>query len=557
MKIYLVLVSLIALMISGPQAFALATAATATSTETTAPTTAPLPADPQERDTPRGTLKGFLTAVAGEKYDEAAQYMDLSALSRTQRARGAVFAQNLQKLLDRKGWLEPEGSLSADPEGHKDDGLEEGIDYAGQLRLKSGDVPIELQRITTKDNVKIWVFSANFVEKIPELSLNLEAAPVDKLMIGALETFKVQGAPIGHWGSMLVLYVFAYLISGFFVRVFIRLARNILRRKTAESATPSERNLIDAFETPLRLYATIWIAALSALFLGLSVIVRNFFTPLAMMIGWIAVGLFLWRLADLAVSMVERRMANRGRYSMTSLLAFARRAAKFVFILIVIIMILNSWGVNVTAGLAALGIGGIALALGAQKTLENFIGSLSIIADQPFHVGDFCKIGDVSGTVEDIGMRSTRLRTNDRTIVTIPNGDLSTQRIENFARRTRFLLNRTIILRYDSKPAQIKKFVEVSTEIFKMQEKIVKEGTMVRFLGFTSTGYQIQLWANVGTSSFDEFMAIQSDITMKVIDAAWECGLYFAIPSQTFLPAKDQTGLPADKDETENLRTIE
>lgn len=514
-------------------------------------------ADPLERETPRGAMKGFMTSVAEENYDEASQYMDMSGLSRSQQARGSVMAQNLQRLLDRQGWVTPEGNLSAEPEGDKEDGLEPDTDSAGQLRSKAGDVPIILHRITDENGAKIWKFSADFVEQIPTLASNLEAAPIDTLMVGSLGTFKIHGAPIGHWIGMLGLYVFAYLISGFIVRGFIRVTRRIFRRKVRDNATPSERHLIDEFETPLRLYAMVWIAGLSGVFLGLSVIVRHFFMPIAIMIAWAAIGMFLWRLVDLLVSVTERRMASRGRYNMTSMLAFARRAAKFVFVVLVIILILSSWGVDVTAGLAALGIGGIALALGAQKTLENFIGSLSIVADQPFHVGDFCKIGDVSGTVEDIGMRSTRLRTNDRTLVTIPNGDLSTQRIENFARRSRFLINKTFTLRYDSKSAQIKKFIADCTEIFNTHDKVVKEGTMVRFLGHSLNGYDVQLWANVETGDFNDFLATQADICLKIIDAAWDNGLYFAIPSQTFLPARDQTGGLTIEASPDTLRNIE
>ncbi len=520
----------------------------ASKTEEATTETPAVETDPLERDTPRGTLKGFLASVSEENFEQASQYLDLSGLSRAQQARGSVIAQNLQRLLDRQGWMLPDGSLSVSPEGNKEDELEANFDRVAALRTKNGEIPIEVQRITTKDNKQIWLFASSFVDQIPELSSTLEEAPIDKIMLGGLQSFKIHGASLGHWIVMLGLYIIAYLISGYIVRAFIRLVRRVFRGQH-DATTPSERHLIDVFETPLRLYTMVWIAALTAVFLGISVIVRHTFMPIAMVLAWVAIGLFFWRLVDLLVSVYERRMARHGRYNMTSMLSFVRRAAKFVFVIIVAIMILSSLGVDVTAGLAALGIGGIALALGAQKTLENFIGSLSIIADQPFHVGDFCKIGEVSGTVEDIGMRSTRLRTNDRTVVTIPNGDLSTQRIENFARRTRFLINRTMVLRYDSKPDQIRAFVEKATAIFNATDKIVKEGTMIRFLGFSSNGYEVQMWANVETGDYNEYVAVQSDITLQVIDAAWECGLYFAIPSQTFLPARDQTGVPVDNTE--------
>src|SRR5690606_4171885 len=120
---------------------------------------------------------------------------------------------------------------------------------------------------------------------------------------------------------------------------------------------------------------------------------------------------------------------------------FLRRAAKVAIVVFGTIVVLDTLGFDVTTGLAALGIGGIALALGAQKTVENFVGSVTLIADQPIRVGDFCTVSGVTGTVEQIGMRSTRIRTLCRTGVSIPNGEFSSSKIENYAHRDRFQLN--------------------------------------------------------------------------------------------------------------------
>lgn len=504
------------------------------------------PRDLLGRDTPRGLLKGFLNAVATEDYEEAARYLDLSGLSRAEQSKGPLLAQDLQKLLDRQGWMQPDGALSVEPEGHTNDGLAPDLDNIASLRTADGSLPIHAQRVTGADKIPVWLVSSAFVKQIPALTENLGTALIDRIMIGDLDTFKIRGAPVGHWLAMIALYGLAYMLSGFIVRAFIRIVRKIFHGRHKHN-TPSEKHLIDAFETPLRLSTMILLASLAAVFVGVSVIVRHVFMPVSIVIGFIALGIFLWRLSDLCVSLFERRMAARERYGMSSMLAFARRGAKLFFSVLIVILILDAFGVDVTAGLAALGIGGLALALGAQKTLENFIGSLSIIADHPFHVGDFCKIGETSGTIEDIGMRSTRLRTNDRTLVTIPNGELSSQRIENFARRTRFLLNRKFVLRYDAKSGQIRDFMARCNAIIAAQEKIIQEGTTVRLLGFSETGYMIELFCNVQTHDFNQFLIVQAEVTLQIIDAASEAGVYFAIPSQTFVPAIDQIGRPAQE----------
>lgn len=503
-------------------------------------TAAPVETDDLGRETPRGTFKGFLKAVAEEKYDQAAQYLDMHELSRNEKAKPGELAKKLQLLLDRQGRMKPDNELNDKAEGDTEDDLAANVDNVASLRTKTDEVSINVTRLPDESGQQIWLIESSFVKQINKLSQNLDEALVDKLTMGQLTGFKVYGAPFGHWLIMIALYCGAYLVSGFIVRGFIRLVRRIFRKK--QQNTPSESHLIDAFEVPLRLYVMVVIAMLSGMFIGLSVIVRHAFMPIGITIAWIAIGLFLWGVADIIVSNFNRRMADKGRYNMTSTLAFIRRSVKIVLFLIIAIFILDSYGVDVTAGLAALGIGGIALALGAQKTLENFIGSLSIIIDQPLYVGDFCKIGDTTGTVEDIGMRSTRIRTNERTLVTIPNGDLSTQRIENFARRSRFLLTRRMVLRYDATSEKIRDFMGRANAVVNAQEKIVKEGVIIRLLGFSDTGYMVEIWCNVQTSDYNEFLNIQAEVTLGIIDAARDAGVYFAIPSQTFLPAVDQVG---------------
>src|SRR5690606_25692885 len=138
-----------------------------------------------------------------------------------------------------------------------------------------------------------------------------------------------------------------------------------------------------------------------------------------------AILLLAWRLIDVIADGLLSRMTRRANMGALSAIMFFRRSLKVLLVALGTISVLDIIGFDVTTGLAALGIGGIAIALGAQKTVENLVGGLSLILDQPVRVGDFCKVGDTLGTIEQIGMRSTRIRTLDRTMVVIPNGDLS------------------------------------------------------------------------------------------------------------------------------------
>jgi MscS family membrane protein len=486
------------------------------------------PADVLGRMTPRGTINGFLSAVAQENYQQAARFLDLSGLPRGQQARGPEIARDLERLLDRLGWTLPTGAVSDDPTGERRDDFAEDTDVVAYLQADAGNIPVTVRRALGPDGNRIWLISPDFVRQIPLLTQDLTEAPIGYVMVGGLESYRVLGAGIGHWIAVLLLYLVFFFISGFAIRGAIYLTRRIFRwqRPTSED----EKAFLDKLEMPLRVFSTVWLAGGVAFLLGISIIVRQVTMPIGITVGWIAAAVFLWHLSDVLVSALERRMAGRERFDMTAILGFARRMLKFLFVVLIAILVLDSYGVNVTAGLAALGIGGIALALGAQKTLENFIGSLSIIADRPMRVGDFCRIGDVSGTVVDIGMRSTRLRTNEQTLVTIPNGLLSTQMIENFARRGRFLLSRRLIIRIDATSDQLRDFVARLTAVVAAQEKIVHEPPNVRLLGFSEAGYQVEVWAFVDTADFTEFLKVQSALTYGAIAAAQESGVSFSVP---------------------------
>ena len=170
-------------------------------------------------------------------------------------------------------------------------------------------------------------------------------------------------------------------------------------------------------------------------FSGVSIALRSYLVPLAEFATWLVLGWLLWRTIDAVARKTLGEMSRRGRSGAISVLTLTRRAAKLLIVIFAIIAAAGSFGLDLTGWLAALGIGGLAFALGAQKTIEHFVGSVSIISDQPIRIGDFCQVDGLMGTVEDIGMRSTRLRTLDRTIVTIPNGTLSQAIIENYANR--------------------------------------------------------------------------------------------------------------------------
>src|SRR5204863_9966777 len=164
----------------------------------------------------------------------------------------------------------------------------------------------------------------------------------------------------------------------------------------------------------------------------------------------------LLSLVSIGATVYRWRMENTGQTDTTALVRLIERSIHLVCIFLGAVVLLHAMGFNISAVLAGLGVGGIAIAFAAQKTLENLFGGLSVLGDEVIRVGDTCRFGDRIGTVEDISLRSTRIRTPDRTELSIPNGSLATMNVENFSRRDKIMFNTKLGLRYDTSPDQMR-----------------------------------------------------------------------------------------------------
>jgi MscS family membrane protein len=185
--------------------------------------------------------------------------------------------------------------------------------------------------------------------------------------------------------------------------------------------------------------------------------------------------------------------------------------------------------------MAGLGVGGLAIALAAQKTIENLFGGVSVISDRPVSVGDFCKFGDRVGTVEDIGLRSTRIRTLDRTVVTVPNSQFSSMMLENFNKRDKMWFHLTLNLRRDTTPEQVRTLLDAVTKILKEHPRVEEGSLPVRFIGVGSYSLDLEIFAYVLTPSFDEFLKLQQELLLAILDAVEAAGTALALPTQALI----------------------
>ena len=232
-------------------------------------------------------------------------------------------------------------------------------------------------------------------------------------------------------------------------------------------------------------------------------------------------------------------MSRRGKLAAYSAVSFLSRAVKGLLVVLFLVVLLNAFGVNVTTGLAALGVGGLAIALGAQKLFENLIGSLTLIADRPVRIGDFCRFGDAIGTIEEIGIRSTRVRTLDRTVLTVPNGEFSSLHIENYSQRDRFWFHPTLNLRYETTPDQIRYLLQELRAMLYAHPQVDPNPARVRFVALAAFSLDLEIFAYVHARDYDEFLEVQEDLLLRVMEIVEKSGSGFAFPSQTLYLGRD------------------
>jgi MscS family membrane protein len=501
------------------------------------------PEDPWNRGTPRGAMLGFLVAGREGRWEDAAHYLDLShGLSPDSQASGPKLARHLKVLLDQKLWVDV-GAISDQPAGDLADGLPERRERIGTFSLPQGSVDVLLDRVPREgDSVLIWKIAASTVTRIPALYAQIGYGPLIESLPRVLLDNHFLELALWQWIGQILLVILAWFGGWACARLVIRW----LRPLTAKTETDIDDRLLELTASPLRLLAAIGIFHAALPLLHLPVPAETLLDEVSKFLVILAVAWLALRAIDLASLVTKERLVQRGRVGASNLVPLGARAIKIAVLVITVLACLDTFGVNVTAVLAGLGVGGLAVALAAQKTIENIFGGVSVLLDQPVRPGDFCRFGDKLGTVEDIGVRSTRIRTLDRTVISIPNAEFSTLQLENFAVRDRIRLINTIGLRYETKPDQMRHAIAGLRRVLLAHPKVLPEPQRVRFVGFGSSSLDLEVFAYVETTDFNEFLAIREDIFLRFMDVVAESGTGFAFPSTTTYLARDG-GLDREK----------
>lgn len=228
------------------------------------------------------------------------------------------------------------------------------------------------------------------------------------------------------------------------------------------------------------------------------------------------------------------------------LLPFIRKSLRVFVVFLAVLMAIQNLGYSISGLLASLGIGGLAVALAAKDTLANVFGSIMIIVDRPFHIGDTIKAGDLEGKVEEVGFRSTKIRTFDKSLISVPNSVITNMAVNNLSRMVNRRIRFSIGLTYDTRPEQLQMAVQRIRTLLVEHEGIHNDGLLVHFTEFGASSLDILVQCFTLTTDIPEHLAIREEICLKIMSILEGLGLQIAFPSRTvYLQGMETDMLPA------------
>lgn len=482
------------------------------------------PYDEFNRSTPRSSLIALALLVKEKNYEDAVNYFDLRNLPFT--LEQDVDAPELVRKLEiiaKRTWTIDFEDLSDDPKGHKDDGLPSYRDRITTMKTSNGPVDILMQRVPRGDGVFVWKISNATVAMIPALDAEFGYGIIGNQLSHIFPHYIIYGFEVWQLVMLVSLFIIAYLVA-YITTYLVTKALYLTHRFKKE-------RLQKFIVGPMRFFITVVLFRATFDMIAPSLEARALFeakTLLIIAIYWVMLGVvdvIMYRFAD--------RMRRNGQHDAIVLLRPASTGIKLTIALLAVISWMNNLGYNVTTILAGLGVGGVAVALAAQKSLENLIGSITIYTSQPVHVGDFCKFEDTLGTVEEIGLRATQIRTLSRTVVHIPNALFASGKIENLTQRDKILYRCRLRLSLEDTPDQIRQVLDKLRELIDQHEFIDEADSRVRFLEFGEYAQELELYVYIKTSVFAEYLEHREDINLKISDILESAGVRLILPART------------------------
>lgn len=479
--------------------------------------------DPLGRHTPRGTITGFIRVIHRDDFVAAASYMQLTP---HQKPKAETLARDLSELMDRY-FAEPIAQISDLPAGTLDDGLPPDRERVGPLKMRNKPADIILVHVTDPVSGQIWLISSETLDEVPALHAAMEETWVDRVMPQALSERSLFDVSAAQWllsiGSLAVPLLLLWLI--------FRFAALLLQKVIPTSL----RTRLEFWHGRLR-WPTITVLALiihgaAVFFLGFSLNFRIKYTHFVSILVVLASAWLLHRIMFLLLEQARMMARGKGQSGSESLILLGRRVFNALLAIVAIFVILTIAGVDTKTALAGVGIGGVAVAFGAQKSVENLLGGVFLLTDKALAIGDTCSISNRVGTVEDITLRSVRIRTVEQTLLSVPAGVLSQANIENFATRNKILMRTNLQLGYKTTAAQLKSVLSGIESVLTAHPDIERETAYIRLVDFSPQAIELELFAFVLTANWSKFLAVREALLLQIAEVVESAGCRFAGPT--------------------------
>ena len=484
----------------------------------------PIP-DSFGRDTPRHTVQGFISALGENDYLLASNYLNLSKSDNP-----TTIVRQFKQALDAGGRFQPDLQINNTLEGNLTDQLPPSQENVGAINVGEKSVPLILERVVSKQGEQYWQFSTDTLSSIPEVIENTKPTLVSRYTFDSLEGKKLFGYQMADLFAALTIIVSSFVFTYILVWLFYHLLRIIYPRVRGVPLPLPNKVIL-----PLAVVIMALILSEVMVYAGVSVTLRepiNRFTEIA---SWLALTWLLLRVIDAIFTRAVNLSYKKNYTERVSILGLLRKVVKALLLIFAVIVIFGNLGFDLTTGIAALGVGGLALALGAQKTIENLVGSVVVVADSPVRIGDYCKFGTYEGTVIDIGIRSSRVRTLTRTVVTVPNGDFSSMQIENFTSRDMFRFFHQLYIKRTADIDVVFKMVKDLDEFIDEHYLTNQEWNQVNILELRQDCYIIQLQAYVNANGMTEFYDKQNVLFVDLLNQVAKYDVEHALPTQQLI----------------------
>jgi MscS family membrane protein len=414
--------------------------------------------------------------------------------------------------------------LSLYPEGNLSDDQNPSIEHIATIERNGATSTIDLERVELQPGSPVWLFTPATIAAIPRLVPTSTESAIEARLPRFLVSITFLETPLWKWIALVGTAFFVVLIFRFLGHVLLL----SLRKLGTRFKHPNRWAWLRAVLEPVLVFVSVLVFGTIEQIINPAALSRLYISRFLLLIVVCTFAWCLINVIELFLNRIDSLLDPRQRMVSHSLIYLGRRVTRVVLVIVAGIVVLSNWGYDMTTIIAGLGVGGIAFALAAQKTIENVFGGVSVIGDNPVMVGDFGKFGNLVGTVEDIGMRSARIRTLDRAVVSVPNAAFATMNLENYSLRDKILFNPTFQLK---RPIAKEKVYECMAGLAQMlsQNSMLEVGpTPVRLTGLTASSYAIEIFAYARTSDIHEYYKLEPGLFMAVDEVLTDAGVELA-----------------------------